>query len=221
MAGNDGDGTGGPAAQAQQPALPTYDVPRQQALRPPPLDVEFDTCNVEQWDLALESYAEVRQIEAAYKGQQGTIPDTPYKAMCTELKSVIRASIPEACYISGLRDDILRQPPADIIAEIKDYCTQEVTPAIKNCLRRIAREIQIERDETIDEYSYFTRHKKHRRTMTRLRIAEALDEQEYLIWIIDGLANRPSLQSQIAMLRTHGFTSIHKLQQTAREVADI
>lgn len=152
--------------------------------------------------------------------------------MCVELISVIANlelnSIPEECYVSGLCDDIARQPPRAAIDEIRVYCTRAVTPDMKARIMRMMRcqaaAIQIETLNPSESLGGMNRSTttspatacglkqlascdEHRRNMVCVGVTdtggiEAEDEREYLIYIITGLSNRPSLQSQIAMLRT-------------------
>lgn len=188
-------GAPGPPPASQYQVLQYHGLPPS----PPTLDVEFETCNVRAWEMAIKRYARARNITPAITGDNQGIDPSLYDRMCLEADSIIHPSITESAFTSGLSEDILELPPHALIQKVKDFCTSTITPSLQEALRHEANEIKIERDETIDDY--IKRHKEHRRKMIRFQVPGVEHEASYVSTIIRGLSARPSLQSQISSLQ--------------------
>lgn len=100
------NGTGTPVAPVPVPPAAPVATPNQyQVLQyhglppsPPVLGVDFDSCNVRAWEVAIKRYARTRGIMPAITGNSQSIDPGLYENMCLEADSVIQPSITEKAF---------------------------------------------------------------------------------------------------------------------------
>lgn len=68
--------------------------------------MEFETCNVRAWEMAIRPYARARNITPALAGEAKGNDPLLFDRMCLEADSVIQPSIAESAFIAGLSEDI-------------------------------------------------------------------------------------------------------------------
>lgn len=199
--------------QGGQPAGPSSQPLQYTAPKPPKLIVDITECNIKNWANAVTRYARARRIVPAFKNEPANIDPDKYDLMKLELEGVIEESIPKSAFIAGLSDSVVELPPHASVAAVKAFCARQVTPTMKDQLRQAADEIKIERDESLDDY--IQRHCEHRLGMARLNVPGS-DEPSYVLTILRGLEDRPSLSSQVAWLQGMNFQTIFDLHMQLR-----